>query len=170
MVSGAEKIFANDKIGNVVLYSASGFKRQIMVETLGTDNNAIMEHLNQFQKQLQERKIKKFNEHNWFQWGCLRNKKFMEEHKGKSCIYAKVLTRNPCVFQKGTIDYYDGSLLCVYPKKEMHPHTLDNVIEYFNTKEFLHHFLYSGRYKIGQKTLSDAYIPQHILEHYNLDG
>lgn len=164
MVSGAEKIFANEELGNVVIYSANGYKRQIMLDTLDDRENAAVQHLMQFQKALQDRKIKKFNEHNWFQWGCLRNKRFMEENKGKSCIYAKVLTRNPNVFHKGIVDYYDGSLLCLYPKKELSSIMLDNIIESLNSKEFLQHFLYSGRYKIGQKTLSDAYIPEYILQ------
>lgn len=165
MVSGAEKIFANEELGNVVIYSANGYKRQIMLDTLDDVENAVVQHLIQFRKHLQDRKIKKFNDQNWFQWGCLRNKKFMEENKGKSCIYAKVLTRNPNVFHKGHVVYYDGSLLCLYPKKELQSHILDSVVEYLNSKDFLHHFLYSGRYKIGQKTLSDAYIPKHILQH-----
>jgi adenine-specific DNA-methyltransferase len=165
MVSGAEKVFANKEFGNVVVYTASGFKRQIMIEQINNDDDALVKYLLQFRQQLQERKIKKFNDHNWFQWGCLRNKKFMEEKKGKDCIYAKVLTRNVSVFQKGQVDYYDGSLLCLYPKKELHPHVIDTITQYLNTKDFLQHFLYSGRYKVGQKTLSDAFIPKHILEH-----
>ncbi len=163
MVSGAEKIFANETLGNINIYTASGYKKQIMIDQMpANEDNSVYMHLMQYRDQLQNRKIKKFNDNNWFQWGCLRNKKFMEDKKGKICIYSKVLTRSPCVFSIGNVDYYDGSLLCIYPRCEMQTDALKKILDHLNSKSFLQHFLYSGRYKIGQKTLANAYIPKCI--------
>lgn len=163
MVSGAEKVFANSEFGNIHMLTSSGTKQQILIEELPIENEPLHEYLMHHKKQLINRKIKKFNDNNWFQWGCLRNKRFMEEHTGDICIYAKVLTRQKDVFKAGKVDYYDGSLLCMYPKQQLDDNQVEKLIEYLNSEKYLQHFLYSGRYKVGQKTLADSYIPKSLL-------
>lgn len=163
MVSGAEKIFANSELGNIQLLTSSGTKQQILIDVLPDENDKVFAFLAQHKKSLINRKIKKFSDCNWFQWGCLRNKKFMEEHKGDVCIYAKVLTRSKDVFRLGKVEYYDGSLLCMHPKQSMDIDQLDKLVQYLNTEKYLQHFLYSGRYKVGQKTLADSYIPNSLF-------
>lgn len=163
MVSGAEKIFAKSEFGNIDILTSSGIKQQILIDNLPDDNSHVYTYLMQHKKHLIERKIKKFNENNWFQWGCLRNKRFMEERKGNICIYAKVLTRSKDVFRLGKVDYYDGSLLCMHPNRNLDDSQLKILVEYLNTEKYLQHFLYSGRYKVGQKTLADSYIPASLL-------
>lgn len=51
----------------------------------------------------------------------------------------------------------------MYPKQTITTQKLEQIKNYLNTSEFLKHFLYSGRYKVGQKTLSDCFIPKHLV-------
>jgi adenine-specific DNA-methyltransferase len=163
MVSGAEKIFENIELGNIQILTSSGTKQQILVDVLPDENDKVFAYLAQHKECLINRKIKKFSDSNWFQWGCLRNKKFMEEHKGDACIYAMVLTRKKDVFRLGKVGYYDGSLLCMHPKQSINTEQLESLVQYLNTEKHLQHFLYSGRYKVGQKTLADSYIPNSLF-------
>jgi adenine-specific DNA-methyltransferase len=164
MVSGAESIFNNALLGNADILTASGHKIEILIDKLDeTTSSELHTYMQQHKKTLIDRKIKKFNENNWFQWGCLRNVKFMNEQKDNPCLYAKVLTRNNDVFKTGTVQLYDGSLLCMFPKQLLTLAQLEKIKHFLNTPEFLQHFLYSGRYKVGQKTLSDCFITEDIL-------
>jgi adenine-specific DNA-methyltransferase len=164
MVSGAEKIFAHEQHSNFRILTSSGYKNEILLRSMPEEGTPLFEYIQHHKENLLKRKIRKFNEDNWFEWGCLRNIKFMEEQEGKPCIYAKVLTRKKDVFSIGVVEPFDGSLLCMFPKQNIDADKIKNIIVYLNTDEFLKHFLYSGRYKVGQKTLSDASIPHSLLE------
>ena len=164
MVSGAEKIFANEEFGNISILTSGGLKTEILIDKIPADGTELHSYFVLHKKNLIERKIKKFNEDNWFQWGCLRNLKFMDAELGKPCVYAKAITRNKNVFTIGTVQHYDGSLLCMFPKNPVVAQKLDEITKYLNTDDFLHNFLYSGRYKVGQKTLGDNFIPKSLLE------
>lgn len=163
MVSGAEKVFANEEHGNVSILTSSGTKKEILLTDFPCETSEVFNYLSAFKEQLITRKIKKFNHDNWYQWGCLRNIKFMTEKTGDACIYAKVLTRAKDVFFVGQVGYYDGSLLCMYPKDTVSQQQIEKIKIYLNSNEALKHFLYSGRYKVGQKTLSDLMIPRSLL-------
>jgi adenine-specific DNA-methyltransferase len=164
MVSGAESIFNNALLGNVNILTASGYKTEILIDKLDDSvSNELNTYLQHNKKSLIDRRIKKFNDSNWFQWGCLRNVKFMTEQKDKLCLYAKVLTRDNVVFNVGNVQLYDGSLLCMFPKQLFTLEQLEKIKNFLNSPEFLQHFLYCGRYKVGQKTLSDCFIPEYIL-------
>jgi adenine-specific DNA-methyltransferase len=164
MVSGAEKIFANEEYSNISILTSGGYKNEILLTDLPEEGTNVHEYLQGHKQHLINRKIKKFSEKNWFQWGCLRNIKFMTEMQGNACLYAKVLTRHTDVFSTGTVEMYDGSLLCIYPKVQMTDVQIKNIKDFMNSQDFLKHFNYSGRYKVGQKTLSDCFIPRHLLE------
>ena len=65
---------------------------------------------------LLKRKIKKFNESNWYCYGAVRNLKYMRSI-GK-CIYVNAKTRVQKPFFIDNCSYYDGSMLALYPKHE----------------------------------------------------
>ena len=54
---------------------------------LVVENKKINEYLLANKDKLLDRKIRRFNEKNWFELGGLRNISFMEENRGKRCIY-----------------------------------------------------------------------------------
>ncbi len=163
MVSGAERIFNHTEFGNECVLTSNGIKKEILYEDLSKASNEIIIYLQNHKKELLDRKIRAFNDKNWFQWGCLRNITFMKSMKDIPCIYAKVLTRKPNVFFIGKVQMYDGSLLCMLPKIHLSTQHLENIKSFLNSEVFLKNFLYSGRYKIGQKTLSDCIIPRSLV-------
>ena len=84
----------------------------------------------------------------------------MEEKKDNECIYVSNLTRNNTIAFDGKVMYFGGSLLIMIPKKNVN---IKNVTNYLNSNQFKENYIYSGRFKIGHKQLSKAYIPKDIL-------
>jgi adenine-specific DNA-methyltransferase len=99
------------------------------------------------------RKIKKFNEKNWFEWGALRNYKTIKDNISNDCIYVYNVTRSNEICFKGKVQYFGGSLITMIPKKKVN---LDTVINYMNSDTFKSNYMYSGRFKIGHKQLCNC--------------
>jgi adenine-specific DNA-methyltransferase len=66
------------------------------------------------------------------------------------------MTRQKEVAWKGTVQYFGGSLLCMVPKEE--GIDLDRVVRILNDPETKNNYMYSGRFKIGHKQLSNIHI------------
>lgn len=149
MVSGKDEVFKH-KDGNIsVLVDENKYEKFIFVEEP-------TEYLKQHKDTLMNRKIKKFDETNWFEWGAPRNKKKIEENKGNACIYVKTITRNKIVAFEGNVDYFGGTLLCMIPKRNNID--MSKVVSFLNSEEFKNNFTFSGRFKIGQRQLSCSFI------------
>ena len=151
LVSGREKVFKNSLLGNIEVLNSKGKKDlYILLKEFPTTNNAINAYLLKNKSTLMERQIRKFTKYNWFEWGALRNIKCMEEHKGKECVYIHTLTRSKKVAFKGEVGYFGGGILILLPKRKM---SLDKIVNYLNSELFRSQFMYSGRFKIGHRTL-----------------
>ena len=88
MVTGKEKVYKNKKYGNIELLNAKEKKdKYIWLKDFPTENTELNEYMLLNKDILIRRKIKKFTENNWWNWGGLRNIKNIEKHKGKSCIF-----------------------------------------------------------------------------------
>ena len=140
----------------------------IFVTKFPTENDAINVHLLANKMALLARKIRKFNETNWFEWGAPRNYAFMRDHCGEPCIYVRNMTRNKEVAFLGEVQYFGGSLLCLHPAKNATASAracattiadMRRVVTYLNTAEFQRDYDYAGRFKIGQRQLLNAMIP-----------
>ena len=161
LVSGKEEIYKNKQLGNIeVLNGENKLDKYIYIDKYPTENTQINDFLLQHKKQLIDRKIRKFNEENWFEWGAPRNISTMNKHLGKDCIYIYNLTRNSKVAFKGNVSYFGGSLLILIPKQ---PCDLENVLAYLNSNTFKDNFMFSGRFKIGHRQISNSHIPQYIF-------
>ena len=131
------------------------------VEQLGKDlhnlvkNEKINEYLLGRKTSLLERRIRKFNENNWFEWGAPRNIHIMKEHANKECIYIYNLTRNTNVAFVGKVNYFGGALLMLKPKKK---YNLNKVVSYLNSNVFKDNFMFSNRFKIGHRQISNSFI------------
>lgn len=148
MVSGKDEVFKNER-GNIsVLVDENTYEKFVYVDKP-------TEYLLKYKDVLMERKIKKFDETNWFEWGAPRNKKTIEANKGKKCIYVKTITRNKTVAFEGVVDYFGGTLLCMIPKRDV---DINKVIDRLNSEDFKKEFTFSGRFKIGQRQLSCSFI------------
>ena len=103
------------------------------------------------------RKIKKFNENNWFEWGAPRNIKTIEQNDGRPCVYVRTLTRNDRVAFKGAVSYFGGKLLCLIPHVDV---DMNRIVEFLNSYEFRKNYIYAGRFKIGQRQLANAILSE----------
>jgi len=156
IVSGKDSVFKNSIYGNIeVLNSKNKTDKFILLDSFPCDNNDLNTYLLNNKEELISRRIKKFNQKTWFEWGALRNVDKVKMNLNKSCIYVKNLTRDENIAFVGKVQYFGGSLLMMIPKKKIE---LEKVINYLNNNNFKSNYMYSGRFKIGQKQLCNANI------------
>ena len=161
LVSGKEKVYKNDKLGNIeVLNGEDKIDKYIYIENYPCDNEKINKHLLHHKKELIERGIRKFNENNWFAWGAPRNISTINTNIGKDCIYIYNLTRKTNVSFVGKVNYFGGRLIMLKPKNECN---LNNIVTYINSNTFKNNFMFSGRFKIGHRQICNSYIPSEYL-------
>jgi len=161
IVSGKEEVYKNDEFGNIEVLNGKGkVDKYIYIENFPCENNKINNHLLFHKKELIERKIRKFNEKNWFEWGALRNITTINSNLGKECIYIYNLTRKNEISFLGKVNYFGGGLIMLKPKKNCN---LNNIILYINSNTFKDNFMFSGRFKIGHRQICKSYIPNKFL-------
>ena len=153
LVSGKDEVY-KVPIGNIeVLVDKDRVENFIYTETFPTENEEINNHLLKNKEELLERKIKKFTEKNWYEWGAPRNIRTIQKCLNQPCIYVKNMTRNKEVAFIGKVQYFGGTLLCLIPKAKIN---LEEIVQYMNTEIFQRDYMYAGRFKIGHKQLSNA--------------
>ena len=161
LVNGKEEVYKNSELGNIkVLNGENKIDKYIYIEKYPCDDEKINKYLLDNKKKLLERKIKKFNENNWFEWGAPRNITTINKNMGKDCIYIYNLTRKKNISFIGNVEYFGGSLIMLLPKKECN---LTNIITYLNSDIFKENFIFSGRFKIGHRQISNFFIPDEYL-------
>ena len=156
LVSGKENVYKNEEFGNITLInSIDKVDKYIFIEEFPSKDENINNYLLKYKDDLINRKIRKFNEKNWFEWGAPRNMKTIESNLGKECIYIHNLSRKKVIAFKSTVQYFGGGLLILIPKQQIN---LDNVVLYLNSSEFKNSFMFSGRFKIGHRQISNSYL------------
>lgn len=189
IVNGNEKVYKNANLGNIeVLNGENKVNKYIYIDKFPCDNDQVNEYLLEHKKELLERGIKKFNENNWFEWGAPRNIKTINKNIGKDCIYIYNLTRVKNISFVDKVRYFGGSLIMLLPKKEcpaqencarlcssvagchniaapvlLRECNLNNIVTYLNSNAFKDNFIFSGRFKIGHRQISNFYIPNEYL-------
>jgi adenine-specific DNA-methyltransferase len=159
IVSGRDVVYKNAELGNIsVLCKKDTVSKFIYTKKYPSNNKAIDKYLLKNKPELLKRKIKKFNQDNWFMWGAPRNIKVMEDHKGSDCIYINNITRKTIIAFKGKVQYFGGSLIMLKPKENTDAETIDKTVAHLNSTEFKKIFTYSGRFKIGHRQLSKSFI------------
>jgi adenine-specific DNA-methyltransferase len=160
IVSGKEEVYKN-KIGNIeVLNGEDKIDKYIYINEFPCEDENINKYLLSHKQILIERKIRKFNEKNWFEWGAPRNINTIINNLGKECIYIYNLTRKSKVSFIGNVNYFGGGLIMLKPKKICN---LNNIVSYLNSYLFKNNFMFSGRFKIGHRQISNSYIPNEYL-------
>lgn len=161
IVSGMDKVFKHEQFGNIdVLVGESKKEKYIFIKEYPCNDTNINAYLEKNKMELMSRKIKKFNITNWFEWGALRNYNTIISNLGKECIYVYNITRRHNVAFVGNVGYFSGTLLMLRPKKF---YKLQYIVDYINSDEFKSKFMYSKRFKIGHRNLSNSYIPDKYL-------
>lgn len=162
MVSGREEIYKHPTLGNIdVLNGENQVDRYIYLTQFPSGNAAIDSHLLAHKENLIGRKIRKFCETNWFEWGAARNLAAIGRNLGVDCIYVNTLTRSARVAFRGKVQYFGGGLLMMVPKKKNgvaheEAFNIDKIIDYLNSDVFRSNFTFSGRFKIGQRQLCQS--------------
>ena len=163
IVSGRDDVYKNAALGNInVITGNNKTDKFIFINKFPCNNEDINSYLLQNKNILISRKIKQFNDKNWFEWGAPRNIKTIEIHKGKSCIYLYNLSRKSTIAFKGTIDYFGGNLIMLKPKNN-DIYNLDKIILYLNSDDFKLNFMFSGRFKIGHRQISYSLFDKKII-------
>ena len=159
LVSGRDEIY-RAPFGNIeVLADKDRADRYIFTDTFPTNNAEIDDYLLKHKDKLLERRIKKFSESNWFEWGAPRNISSMRKYWGQPCIYVRNMTRHKEIAFTGTVQYFGGTLLCLVPKSDADAAAINNIVQYLNSPVFQKDYMYAGRFKIGHKQISTAVIP-----------
>ena len=157
IVSGKDAVYKHDTLGNIsILNGIDKIEKYICITEFPCDDAQINAHLLQHKECLISRKIRKFNEKNWFEWGALRNVQSIRNSENEDCIYIHNLTRKPNVCFVGKVMLFGGGLIMLKPKKKC---DLNRVAEYINTSEFKQNFIFSGRFKIGHRQISNSRLP-----------
>lgn len=164
IVSGRDKVYKNKILGNIDVLTTRGSEKYIYTKKYPSGNDAIDKHLLSHKNELIARKIRKFNKTNWFEWGAPRNVKKMEEFKGQECIYVVNITRKAIIAFKGSVQYFSGSLIMLKPKNKIEKTLgiglsvlIDKTLSCLNN-DIRKLFTYSGRFKVGHRSLSKSYI------------
>lgn len=161
LVSGKEEVYKNAELGNIeVLNAEDRIDRYIYIEKYPCNDERINAHLLLHKNALMERRIRKFNEANWFEWGAPRNIGNVRANLGADCIYICTLTRNPKVAFLGKVGYFGGGLIMLVPKKTC---DLEKIVAYINSNRFKGNFMFSGRFKIGHRQISNSCIPGEVV-------
>ncbi len=154
-VSGADKIYENEKYGNadfVCSYTAKTGRTKRMIY------NIKIPYLEQFKEELLNRKIRKFSEKDWWKWG----RDFY--HSDKKRIYVNCKTRNSKPFFLHDSTYYDGSVLAIFPKNQkLDIKQLCDDLNKVNWYEL--GFVCDGRYIFSQKSLENAPLPETFFKY-----
>jgi adenine-specific DNA-methyltransferase len=159
LVSGRDEIY-RVPFGNIdILNDKDRVEKYIFTETFPTKISQIDTHLQTHKTKLLERKIKKFTEDNWFEWGAPRNISSIKKYWDKPCIYLRNMTRNKEVAFSGKVQFFGGTLLCLVPKYDMTETEIKSIIQYINSPIFQKDYIYAGRFKIGHKQISNAIVP-----------
>lgn len=151
-VSGNDKLFENEKGEDFVCSKTAktGALRKMIYE-------AYDKSLEPYKDILINRKIKKFDETNWWAWG--RPVKFCF---GEPRIYVNCKTRNKNPFFLNNCERWDGSILALFPKKAV---DLKNTVDILNNLDWQGMgFMTGGRYLFAQKSLKEALVDGKLFE------
>ena len=153
-VSGADKYFESEKYGTRDFVCSSTCKTG---KTKRMIYNEPSPYLKKYKKELLKRKIRKFDESNWWMWG--RNHYVSDEKR----IYVNNKTRNPKPFFTHESKDYDGSVLAIFPYNQNI--NLNRVCEMLNKVNWeVLGFVCDGRFLFSQKSLEDAPLPVSFNE------
>lgn len=160
-VSGADSIFGNEKWGNVEFVGSqtckSGKTKKMIYGEYGRD----CAYLQGFKTQLLQRKIKKFNEINWWEWGRDYHKSEMPR------IYVNTKTRNKKPFFLHPCNAYDGSILAIFPKFKVDSIMLQNLCDKLNDIDWQElGFVCDGRFLFSQRSLENVMLDSSFLKMY----
>jgi adenine-specific DNA-methyltransferase len=149
-VSGADDLF-NSENGNKEFVNSTTIKTG---KTKKMHYNIEHPELIKYKEKLLQRKIKKFSEENWYEWG----RSYFESSLPRIYVNSKTRQKNPFFIHECTA--YDGSILAIFPKfKVYNKKHLEEICNYLNGIKWEDYgFKCGGRYLFSQKSLENTLI------------
>ncbi|MBU3918839.1 class I SAM-dependent methyltransferase [Patescibacteria group bacterium] len=156
-VSGADRIFTNNEYGNADFVCSHTAKTGELRRMIYNTKSPFLER---FEKELINRKIKKFDKNNWWKWG----RDFYKTDLNR--IYVNAKTRNEKPFFLHKNKHYDGSILAIFPlNQQFKLNTLCKDLNETDWNEL--GFVCDGRYIFGQRSLENCMLPDSFLKYTN---
>lgn len=154
-VSGADEIFTNEQYGNMdFVYSATYKTGKTKKMIFNTFHEILLPH----KEKLLSRRIRSFDETNWWEWG---RKHFVSKRKR---IYVNCKTRHKSPFFLHHCNNYDGSILAIFPHNpDADVELLKDLLNQVNWEEL--GFVCDGRFIFSQKSLENCKLPSFFKEH-----
>lgn len=149
-VSGMDEIFTNENGNQSFVCSYTNKTGELKKMFYNIKHPDLFE----FKDKLINRKIKNFNENNWWKWG----RGLYESNSDRIYVNCKTRDKNP--FFTNEHKYYDGSILAIFPKIDM---DLKKATHYLNNVDWNElGFKVGGRLCFTQKSLENVYLPDHF--------
>lgn len=149
-VSGADDIYTHDELGNIDFVCSTTARTG---QTRRMIFNEALDYLQPFKPRLIARRVRRFDESNWWQWG--RQHHVSERPR----VYVNNRTRNARPFFLHPSIHYDGSILALFPHQ---PHAdlaaLCALLNAVNWHEL--GFVCDGRFLFAQRSLEQAMLPE----------
>lgn len=162
-VSGLDRIFANESFGNADFVCSATAKNGKTKKMIYGEFGKQSAYLQGFKAQLLARKIKKFDENNWWQWGRDYFKSDLPR------LYVNAKTRNKKPFFLHSCKAYDGSVLAIFPKFKVSFAYLKLLCEKLNSIDWNElGFVCDGRFLFSQRSLENCLLDESFSEFYHL--
>lgn len=145
-VSGADDVFISEK-GRQFVCSHT----ERTGKTRGMIYNQLHKDLYPHRQRLKARKLRKFDEGNWWKWG----REFCDRPNQKR-IYVNAKTRNPKPFFTHECTAYDGSVLALFPFEETDIKKMVRKLNSVNWEDA--GFKCDGRFLFTQSSLENAMV------------
>lgn len=153
-VSGADDIFVHPK-GKTEFVCSTTFDTGITRRAYYDVRN---KYLEQFKDRLLARRVRVFDESNWWMWG--------RKHYAKDAprIYVNVKTRKSNPFFLHKCNNYDGSILALFPRDEKMD--LAKAVDLLNNSVDWNDlgFVCDGRYMFNQRSLQNCLLPDSFTK------
>lgn len=145
-VSGMDDIFAEETGNEQFVCSYTAQTGQLKTFHFNIINDYMISNKDKVMK----RKIKKFDENNWWMWG----RDFFKSERNR--IYVNSKTRNVNPFFINDCKNYDGSVLALIPKNDEVEENLESYLRKLNETDWKKlGFKVGGRFMFTQKTLEN---------------
>uniref|UniRef100_Q47AF3 site-specific DNA-methyltransferase (adenine-specific) n=1 Tax=Dechloromonas aromatica (strain RCB) TaxID=159087 RepID=Q47AF3_DECAR len=162
-VSGADKLFAHPKGNMEFVYSKTVDTGETRRMLYGIKHP----HLDKHKPELLARRVRKFDESNWWQWGRAFP---INEHPR---IYVNGRTRKPAPFFLHDCNAFDGSILALFPKNRKISRRdliectmmLNNEVDWQQLG-----FICDGRFIFTQRSLQNCLLPAKFSRYLPKDS
>ncbi|MDO8346835.1 MAG: class I SAM-dependent methyltransferase [Rugosibacter sp.] len=158
-VSGADEIFTHDELGNADFVCSRTAQTGALRRMIYRTTEGPLPYLEQFRERLLARRVTKFDESNWWQWG-------RHHHRSREPrIYVNGRTRNPRPFFLHPCTDYDGAVLALFPHRRLASADFSRLTEMLNNVDWAElGFVCDGRFIFSQRSLEHTLLPEEFAE------